>query len=249
MQWTGNAGVFLQAGKWKILIDGLYESNAFFNSRPSVVSETAAIGKGALFRHADVVAFTHRHEDHFSASCVGNYVRHNRVGKVYIPDGRKLFLPYEDRRRVACMPAVCRLPENGSFFYDKFSDREGIAFFKTPHMGGEMLDVVHYSIIVVCGGWGYVFMGDTDWSYPVDKLKKIMGPIRVKAVFINPLAYADRRRRGWLEKLGRPPVVLYHIPRRGDDISGLRKMTLGNMALSDIKREYVLQEIGQRICL
>ena len=249
--WLGNAGVYLQDGKQTILIDGIYEGNSFFNSQPSIICQQAAVGKGIHFRHINVLAFTHRHADHFSSQYVNAYLRHNRVERIYLPHAGLLPMPYADFGYIDVKHVTTRQcwigEKNESFLYDIFSNDSGIAFFKTQHMGANMLNVDHYSIMIMSQGCAYIFMGDTDWSYPAERLQRILYDVPVKLICINPLAYADRRRQAWLQKLGSPSIALYHIPRAGDDVSGMRRMALSGLALNEIKKEYILQTVGQVI--
>lgn len=251
LTWLGNAGVYLQDGDITILIDGIYGSNSFFNSRPSTVCIEAALGRGTAFRNADIVAFTHRHEDHFNSRHVNSYLCHNKVQKMYVPKASDSVMAYEDGgpvfTAVGQTRQYCLGAEAEPFLYDIFSPDKGIAFFRTRHMGAAVLDVVHYSIVVMSKGQAYFFMGDADWSYPAEKVRCMLGTAAVKAVCVNPLAYADRCRQKWLQTLGNPPVVLYHIPVAGDDMSGVRRLVRSGMSLQGIRKDYILQEAGQTI--
>ncbi|WP_300623765.1 MBL fold metallo-hydrolase [uncultured Megasphaera sp.] len=247
---VGNAGIYLRDRKHSILIDSLYGGNEFFNQKPSEVC-CAAEGKGNLFRNTDVLLFTHRHEDHFSSRYVNNYLKNNEVRHVYVPDVSGNQLEYEDTGIIRTTKEGVRVITVGqkgeAIFYDKIYPDSWVIFFKTKHMGNALFDVPHYSIALVLNGSSYLFMGDTDWSYPVRNIRNMLSQTQLKSIFINPLSYADRRRRQWLRELGCPQVLLYHIPFADDDVSGIRQLTNLETDFYQLKEGYALKENRQTV--
>lgn len=224
---VGNAGVWLRETGHSLLLDSLYGKNEFFSS-PLAEMDAAAAGLASHFRDADAVLFSHRHEDHFNARLVNDYLRHNEVKKVYIP--RLTEPPNEWEDRGVVLPAtsgaqIISVGEHGeTIFYDNIGDDCWVVFFKTTHMGGYRYDARHYSVIVIFHGYSYIFMADTDWTYPVKNVQSLLGQTKLQAVFVNPLSYMDTTGMKWLRALQPPRVVIYHVPYEGEDKSGLRRL-------------------------
>lgn len=233
-----------------ILIDSLYGGNKFFNQKSSDVCEAVA-GKGHEFRNVDVLLFTHRHEDHFSSTYVNSYIRHNRVNKVFVPCVSRQELKYEDTGLVWSEDETIKVMTVGMkdevLFYEQIFTDGWVVFFKTKHMGEPGFNVPHYSIALLIGGNSYLFMGDTDWSYPVRNVRNIIAGTTLKGIFMNPLSYADRKRKEWLAGLGYPQVLLYHIPFADDDVAGLRNLVQGETGFYHLRDGYALKENRQTL--
>lgn len=248
---VGNAGIYMRDKQHSILIDGLYGGNEFFNQRPSEVCE-AAVGRGHVFRNIKNLLVTHRHEDHFSSYYVNSYIQSNEVVHAYIPRISRSPLKYEDTGIVMAEGTDTRIHCVGSkdelIFYDELAGGGWAVFFKTPHMGGAAFAVIHYSIALLLHGKSYLFMGDTDWSYSVRNVRSLLQGTQLKGIFVNPLAYADRRRKEWLAGLGCcPRVLLYHIPFADDDVSGIRSLADSETSFYTLKDGYVLKENRQTV--
>lgn len=247
---VGNAGIYMRDKKRTILIDSLYGGNKFFNQKPSEVSK-AAVGKGHDFRNVDVLLFTHRHEDHFCSTYVNSYIRHNRVQHVFIPRVSRKELKYEDTGLVCAGDTKTTVSTIGMkdevLFYEQIFTNSWVVFFKTKHMGEPEFDVPHYSIALLIDGNSYLFMGDTDWSYSVRNVRNIISGTTLKGIFMNPLSYADKKRKEWLAGLGYPQILLYHIPFADDDVAGLRQQIQGETGFYHLRDGYALKENRQTV--
>ncbi|WP_301860306.1 MBL fold metallo-hydrolase [uncultured Megasphaera sp.] len=247
---VGNAGIYMRDKHHSLLIDSLYGGNQFFNQKPSEVS-AAADGRGHDYRNVDVLLFTHRHEDHFSSCYVNSYLAHNAVQHVYVPRPSGRNLSYEDAGKLTDSTGQARIVTVGqqdeAIFYESIYPDSWVVFFKTRHMGTNDFDVPHYSIALILAGKSYLFMGDTDWSYPVRNVRSILAGTQLKGIFVNPLSYADRRRKEWLSGLGYPQVLLYHIPFADDDVSGMRHLANTATAFYTLQDGYALKENRQTV--
>ncbi len=247
---VGNAGIYMRDKKHSFLIDGLYGGNQFFNQKPSDVCEAAG-GKGHLFRHIDILLFTHRHEDHFSSQYVNSYLCHNRVDRAYVPVASGRRLPYEDPGTITRLGGSVDIMAVGqkdeALFYEQIFPTVWVVFFRTRHIGTADFDIPHYSIALIVDGNSYLFMGDTDWSCPVRNIQRILRGTNLKSVFVNPLSYGDRRRKPWLAGLGHPQVLLYHIPFADDDVSGLRQAMPGETGFYHLPDGRALKENKQTV--
>ena len=230
---VGNAGVWIREPGVSLLLDSLYGKNEFFSS-PLEEMNAAAAGQANHFRNTDIMLFSHRHEDHFNAAYVNNYLMHNEVKKVFIP---KLTVPknqWEDPGIVVPGTSGAQIISVGDhdeeIFYDAIADDCWVVFFRTIHMGGPMYHCNHYSIILICYGQSYLFMADTDWSYSVKNVKELLKGTKVQAAFINPLSYMDAAGKRWLREIQPKTAVIYHVPYTGEDKGGIRTLVKEEIA-------------------
>lgn len=220
-----NAGVLIQCGKVRILLDAIQDAGQYpFSSTPGAVLEEMFSRTGDCpYRNADFLIFSHGHPDHFSGELAEKYVASNQV------------------RRIVCGPAE---DEKGHSFLEA-AGRKGISMWKLRwergalrqyrltrdicmtalcmrHMPDLFPEDLCSSLLFQYEGKNVLFL--TDCSYGEEELLKTFGKLPLDAVFVNPYFYYSRQGRQMLDRYQARRILLYHIPFAGEDPIHLRAL-------------------------
>lgn len=133
---SANAGVSIQIGKYRILVDALHEDQqpGFSAVTPKLITQ---MPECEAFRKPDYICVTHDHPDHYSRRLVARAMEHW--------PGAKL-----------CLAKPIRINDNGMM----------LEFIRLPHEGAQYADVVHYGILISCDGKNILIPGDCEIASP-----------------------------------------------------------------------------------
>ncbi len=184
---TANAGVLLKLDGVSILLDGVCREVKPYPATPP--AERALLMKS----WPDVVAFTHRHKDHYDPVYAAEYQKQTN-GVVLGP---------------ADLPGVCSTMDQISI--------GGVTVTPVPcrHIGAAGKDTLHTGF-VICGKKCVWFTGDsspTQWK----GREELPRP----DVVIVPYAFANTEASWAFTKSLQAQVVLLHMPPRETDLLGL----------------------------
>lgn len=202
---SANAGVAIQIDKHRIWVDALHnEKQAGFSAvTPELYQE---ILSNAAFQSPDYICVTHCHPDHYSEEMVKEAVKR-------WPTAR-----------------LC-LPLRGAY---KVTDGDlELAFIRLPHEGAQYADVLHYGILIGCGGKHILIPGDCETASPV--LSQAIGERQIDLAILNFPWVTLSKGRAFLTQLLKPKqILLCHLPFEADDLGGYRKSAQRNAQLLEM---------------
>lgn len=209
-----NSGLLLQAGRTKIMIDGLIEDNTIFDHLPLEVKEAQLAGTG-MFQNIDALVFTHCHGDHFSAQEISKYLKKHPCVKLLLPQTDET-RRFESRSQTIIMKTV--LFESREVSIGAFE----IEFFKTGHVSEAVVGGrEHYAFLIRGGGRCTAITADFDLE-KIEELKKKCEA--ADTIFFNPLVLGTPKTRAALRTFHTKQLFIYHIPIETEDPYSYRKM-------------------------
>lgn len=200
---SANAGICVEAGGKKVLVDLVHEDKqlGFSNVTDSLFQR---ILQEKAFSDGDCLCYTHCHGDHYSRGMTAEFFgRWPRM---------KLFLPEPEFENQI-------LVSGSEFLWEE--DGLKLRFLRLPHEGAAGEKVSHYGLIITAGGVNILISGDCATASP--DLARILENIRVDlAVLAFPWAALKKGREFLRQNLGGAHILLYHLPFAEDDICGYR---------------------------
>lgn len=228
-------------------MDGLFRSSGHpFSSLPADITWNMKRGVGE-YADIDYLLFTHFHPDHYSEEDLTEYLKGNRVRKVFLPhrsagidrlisqmkEGGPSFFIFEEE---LCKKQKVRMPE--------FS----LNAFQCRHLGKDYASVRNLCYILEAEEKTLLFTADAD--YEGDCFRKALKGVSIDIVFVNPLFFNHISGREILSDILCPKkLILYHLPFEKDDRMRFRDLVSKDVrkykdGFSDIE---VLQDLQQTI--
>jgi len=226
-----NQGLLLESDGGKILIDALHEKNKGGFSPVSEENRRKLLNGESPFSDVSYLIFTHRHEDHYSASLLQEYLRHQNVKMLLLPDAS---VENDD----ALHSTIDALKINAYYFelplFQKanltLGDGIRLTYFNAVHAGGEAYkDIENYCILLELDQKKLLFLADAD--YDLAYFETQLGDTSIDALFVNLLYVNKAPGREIIQKLNPQHLIVYHIPFEKDD-----KMHFRFVAQSDAKK-------------
>ena len=244
---VANAGLVLEYCGTKLLVDAVYgpENHPFSNVSAEMWQKMKA-GEG-IFKNVDALLFTHAHPDHFSPRMTMEYLEHQRVKGIFLPQTRSV--------RDCGLPEFLEERSIPAVFLSEETDRTGwkvaknitVRAFSTLHLDKKYHHVHHFCYLISFGEKHILICADVDYTEEdFSRIKRF--PLR--AVFVNPLFYSElHRRRFFRGELEAETVCVYHVPFSGEDeVLGVRPRLANDMVKFYGKQKTcVLCESEQRI--
>ena len=224
---VANAGVLLEYQGTTLLLDGIYgpENHPFSNLPPEVWNQMKA-GEGP-FEKIDYLLFSHAHPDHFSPAMTMEYLKERNVKGVFLPQTRSVResgLPELLKERGIPAAFLCEETDHTAYRVEP-----GIAVraFTTLHLDKKYHHVHHFCYLLTFGEKHILFCADVDYTREdFSRMKRF--PLR--AAFVNPLFFAElRRRRFFHGELEAGTVCIYHVPFSGEDEMHMRPVLANDM--------------------
>ena len=220
-----NAGVLIQCGKVRILLDAVEDAGQYpFSSTPEKVLEEMFSQTGERpYRNADFLIFSHGHPDHFSGELAETYLAFNQVRRIVCG-------PAEDEKARSFLEAakhkgisVWKLRwERGALRHYQLTKDICMTALCTKHMPDLFPKDLCSSLLFRYQGKNVLFL--TDCSYGEEALLKTFGKLPLEAVFLNPYFYYSEHGRQILNQYQARRIILYHIPFAGEDPIHLRAL-------------------------
>lgn len=202
---SANAGVSIQIGEHRIWVDALHhEKQAGFSAvTPELYQE---ILSNAAFQSPDYICVTHCHPDHYAEEMVKEAVKRWPTARLCLPMGE-----------------ACKVTDG---------DLE-LAFVRLPHEGAQYTDVLHYGILIGCGGKYILIPGDCETASPV--LAQAIGERQIDLAILNfPWVTLSKGRTFLSQRLKPKHILLCHLPFEADDLGGYRKSAQRNAQLLEM---------------
>ncbi|MFI3175266.1 MAG: hypothetical protein R3Y53_08760 [Bacillota bacterium] len=239
---VANAGVVLVHNQTRLLIDGIYNDlGQNFTQLPKWAWNTMKAGKGEL-GNVDYLLFTHSHYDHYYSPYFFEYMEHNTVKGLVLPDLDdtngldEAWKLYGDKH--------IEIPEN-----TKVELEEGlfVSRFVVRHVGEQFHHLPVACFIVEMDGVKSLFISDGD--YHIADYEKV-AELECDYAFVTSVFFNHKNGRELLwNHIKAKEIVVYHLPSPEDD-----KFSYCKMAQRDIKKHTkdnakatLWNETGQRI--
>lgn len=247
--YVANAGVLLEAGSSKIMIDGLCNTDIpIYKNTPEALRNQIVRGIPP-FDKIDLLLFTHHHADHFDPESTCEYLKYNSDTVVIstakaISDLKEAGFSSDDERLVGIdsLPGeITEININGI----------SVKAIATRHDGRDYDDVLNLAFLVETGGRRFLHVGD---AKPLKENFKDAGLAGQNIdLLIAPFPYVGlSTARSTIESFIRPQKIMaIHMPYRELDSEGWISSTLKsykNVEKDFFKTEFV-DVIGSSILL
>ena len=252
---TANAGILLQTEKSSFLVDALHVGGDYpFSRVPEEMLQLMNNGDNA-FRNADYLIFSHSHSDHYSPDATLDYLKHNHVKRIILPDEeapedsvreRNLLQWLEENK----IPAWRFNQERGKQHTYMLAPDVYLTAMCMPHISERFANLNCICLLISVGGRKILFTSDCDFQN--EELFKIFGEANIDAVFINPLFFHEEAGRKILSNTVCPRhVLIYHVPFEHEDVLSMRALVRQDIRKygSDFSDVQILQESRQTIVL
>lgn len=215
-----NSGLLISSNGVKILIDGLFADNNFFNAMKDEIEEDILQSVG-IFNGIDWLIFTHCHDDHFDGIKVRRFLKKNPATNVIVPkdalqisDFREFYYEKSDR--------IFILDNNERSFLLNESDLK-LTFYKTKHLDYQPAECSsHYSLTLEEGDKRIFIAGDMELND--NAYESLFKNKCFSAVFFNPIVFY---KKDWIEnflEIDAVKKLIYHLPSEENDRFYFRKM-------------------------
>lgn len=226
---AANAGVLVEAGGARFLVDGLHHTPGLpFSMVPDELLERMNTQENQ-FRNVDYLVFTHAHPDHYTPDTVLDYVRHNRVGRVFLPAAggaeHDRLVSWLRERQVPTRILEHDMEKPHTYFLKKelYLTAAGV-----PHMKTSWPDSVCNCVVLTACGENAVFLSDCDLQS--EAYYSFLKAAHITAAFVNPYFFHDCAGRKILQEIIAPDCLfIYHMPFANEDKTGLRGLVRQDM--------------------
>jgi len=216
LHYVANAGVLVEAGRTKILIDALFDRPNPAYRAPSADTIERMVAGTAPFDGVDLALVTHSHPDHFDARVALRFLESRREAVLVAPADavEAMRNAATDWARVAARV----VPIDGPAGFRVARQMQGVSLtaMRTRHGSSETPPNVMY--LVEAGGWRFFHEGDSPGD--VEEYRRFgLGGAPVDLALVHFWFPFEPNCARFLEEILRPDyVALTHLPieREGD---------------------------------
>lgn len=223
-----NAGLLLECAGTTLLLDGIYGSQGHAFS-PIAPEMWQAMRRGEPpFEKIDYLLFTHAHPDHFSPKMTRQLLERRTIKGLFLPQaaleegsGLGVFL----REREIPTALLSERADHAVYHVEQDITVRAIS---TRHLDKKYAQIEHFCYLIGFGAKQVLFTADVDYTTETFAL---LGDIRLRAVFVNPLFYGALRYGKFFKgTLNVESICVYHVPFSEDDCMGMRRNLTRNTA-------------------
>ena len=234
-----NAGVLIETGNKKILIDGIHCTDTHEWSFIDEGLMNQIIHKDKKFHDINLLLFSHQHVDHFNKEKVFEYIKYNHVEKLAICD------LYDEKLNNYGILEELKTDFNEVGTIDTYDIK--VKYFKTKHLKHEQFGINHYSFIINIRNINILYMGDADFSN--EKMFDLLKNCKINVMIAPFLIATHKAGKGFINKINPYLLIINHLPNKKDDKYNYR--TLSEKAivrnLSDVPEAVVFQEFNDSL--
>ena len=248
---TANAGILLRTERVSFLVDALHAEGIYpFSKVPQEQLQSMNAGNN-VFRNVNYLVFTHSHPDHYSPGVVLEYLKHNRVKRIILPEAETM--EDYDRERMLLqwikdsnLPAWRFHQERNALHSYMLEPDVFLTAMCMPHLSERFADRNCICLLISIGNRNVLFTSDCDFQEK--ELFRFANHVHIDAVFLNPYFFhADIGREILSETVCAQHIFIYHVPFAHEDILSMRALVRQDVRkytsmFADVQ---VLQECGQ----
>lgn len=201
---SANAGVSLELGGYKVLVDAFHETAepGFSSLTPELESR---IMSSTEFSDPDCICYTHCHADHWSHRLTSAALERWSAAQLFLPEEK--------------FPGQITV-SGGEFRWSKCD--LNLRFLRLPHEGGQYAGVAHYGLIVSVPGCNVLLSGDCAVAAP--ELAEAMRDTHIDLAIMDFPWACLKKGKQYLESVLKPDrLLLYHLPFAEDDMLRYRE--------------------------
>lgn len=217
-----NAGVLIQWRETRILVDGIHRNtHAPFSGLSQQVFSDLLRGANGLggIQH---LLYTHGHIDHFTAEENVRYLRQHPAWTLMLPEQVLLEHPDFLEQVTAHCGDIQRLRTGQAVTTCDLTEHVRVQAIHTAHAGREFSSVQHVCYLLRLGDRSLLLLSDSACSR---ESFSSLGSEPIDGVLANPLFLNQSEGRLILSEILCPAkLIVYHIPFRGEDTIGFRRM-------------------------
>lgn len=238
-----NAGILLQFGDTRLLVDAPYTGTSVSSPMPQEVVDYI-LAPGGVPDGIQHLLFTHLHTDHFAPRQTYAFLQANPDVHVVFPlppeegplrekaGGHTGWLPnyyiansgmawqWMQEHHIAA--EAMDFPIGQLRQYD-LAGGVRLTAFNTGHMGEVLDELSNYCLLFEYEDKAVLVTGDSNYAAPV--FQYVLAGKTLDAALVNPLFLRSRAGKAIIQDILRPKtLVLYHIPAYVDDSSGIRRL-------------------------
>lgn len=200
------------------------------------------------FRNVDYLVFTHSHPDHYSPNVVLDYLKHNHVKRVILPQAETT-----DRERMliqwienSSIPTWHFHQERNTLHSYMLEENVFLTAVCMPHVSERFANLNCNCLLISIGNRKILFTSDCDFQN-----KELFGfaeHIMFDAVFVNPYFFhADIGREILSKTVCAQHIFIYHVPFAHEDVLSIRTLARQDVRkyASNFSDVQILQECGQ----
>lgn len=205
-----NAGLLVDAGDIRVMVDGINTSTQYFDGITDEVFGQM-MGEEGIFQRCDFLLYSHHHKDHFSAQRNVAYVQSKRPQAVVLP-----YLNAEFHHSVV----QAAIQSGTSIYTPSFpAEREGeirfdgctLRYYGINHSGKEYAQVPHCCFVLDIGGFT-IWIGADGNYMDFDQHKRLFNQ-HIDLAFVNPLYLNHATGRRIICAVGADETFIYHMPQ------------------------------------
>lgn len=207
----GNAGVMLEAGERRVLIDALFGDGLAGYATVEPTRRAALEAARGEFARVDLVLATHAHHDHFDAGAVARHLTANPAARfVSTPEAVAAVRARPEGEALAARLHAMLPPEGGRETLHVAGVT--LAAFQLHHGRGLPRQVANLGFLVEIGGQRIVHLGDTEAN--AEELARTgLAPDGVDLALVPFWRLIDATERAGIRRALRPRrVAALHVP-------------------------------------
>ncbi|MBQ3378990.1 MAG: MBL fold metallo-hydrolase [Clostridia bacterium] len=222
---VANAGVMITYRGRKFLFDAIQTGNPYFSGPPDDVLSDLINSRG-IFADAELLAYSHYHNDHIDFEKNLEYLSHHRPAHLVLPhDPFKRTTAFKLNLSALEIPFLEPNVPLDKKVVLKLADDVSLTCYHSRHDGGEKFDkVYHYTFLLSVGDKNILLAADS----PImdcrlyDDLKNE----KIDLALFNLLFMNNKKGRQIINSIRPAKLVIYHVPLEGHPSVMFRKIAL-----------------------
>jgi len=236
-----NAGLLIEGGGKKILIDGIHNAKTpEWSTVDDNLMNYIIYGKGR-FKDINYLLFTHQHNDHFNIEKTLEYIENNKVEKLAVTKLKDTIL-----KNSGILQEL-----EGNYYEMGTVNGENILikYIRTKHLSHEKFGIDHYAFIISINNKTILFSGDSD--YAKFEYAEALKNVKID-IIVAPFIMANSGPgRNFVRKVSPSLLILNHFPNKGDDEYNYRRMAEKNISrhLNELPETVIFQNLYDEVII
>lgn len=254
VRYLSNMGVCIESEHNKIFIDVLCVSSEAHFLGLSDEIQTDIINNAEPYDNIDIMLFTHKHDDHFNAPLVCNYItnRKNKDTKIIMTEQSKELLDKEhffDEQSFGIIPIDIEVGKKDEIQLNGVK----IKMYSMSHEGKLFNNIRNIVFLIEIDGKKILHTGDAAPSNENYDMFSAMFIEEEIDLLIAPFLYLNMEigHRIIDERIKPKEVIITHVPTEEKDFFGFRSTCYRKIKIIDKSKRNIsiIDEVGDVFCL